>query len=86
MLYLTYKLTGNRKTSIVCASIVALVIFGAYHFQPDTGSWMRIVSDILIRGLGSIFEFYAYLKTKNIWVSYFIHLFYDIIPCFIQLF
>ena len=64
MLYLTYKLTGNRKISIVFASIVTLVMFDAYHFQPNMGGWMRIVSDILIRGLGSIFEFYGYSKTK----------------------
>ena len=60
VLYLTYKLSGNRKISIVYASLVTLVIFGVYHFQPDMGGWMRIVSDILIRGLGSIFEFYGY--------------------------
>ena len=60
VLALTYKLSGDRKISIVCASVVTLVIFGAYHFQPDTGSWMKIVSDILTRGLESIFEFYSY--------------------------
>ena len=51
MLYLTYKLTGNRKITIVCASVVSLVMFGAYHFQPNMGGWMRIVSDIIISGL-----------------------------------
>ncbi|MCQ2088590.1 MAG: CPBP family glutamic-type intramembrane protease [Bacilli bacterium] len=81
VLALTYKLSGDRKISIVCASVVTLVIFGASHFQPNMGGWMRVVSDIIIRGVGSFFDFYAYLKTKNIWVSYFIHLFYDIIPC-----
>ena len=81
VLYLTYKLSGDRKTSIVCASIVTLVMFDAYHFQPNTGGWMRVVSDIITKGFVSFFMFYAYLKTKNIWVSYFIHLFYDIIPC-----
>ena len=63
VLALTYKLSGDRKISIVCASVVTLVMFGASHFT-GVGGWRRIVSDILTRGLGSIFEFYGYLKTK----------------------
>ena len=48
VLYLTYKLTGNRKISIVFASIVTLVMFDAYHFQPNMGGWMRIVSVLVV--------------------------------------
>lgn len=77
VLALVYNLSGSRKVSIVCAAFVGMVIFGISHFIGD-GGLIKLVSDILFRGFGSVFEFYAYIKTKNILVSYFIHLFFDL--------
>ena len=77
MLALVYKLSGNRKMGVVCAAFVTMVIFGAWHFTGD-GGLMKLISDIIGRGLGSICEVYSYVKTKNVLISYFIHLFFDI--------
>ena len=77
VLALVYKLSGNRKMGVVCAAFVTMVIFGAWHFTGD-GGLMKLISDIIGRGLGSICEVYSYVKTKNVLISYFIHLFFDI--------
>lgn len=63
MLALVYKLSGNRKMGVVCAAFVTMVIFGAWHFTGD-GDLMKLISDIIGRGLGSICEVYSYVKTK----------------------
>ena len=77
VLALVYKLSDNRKMGVVCAAFVTMVIFGAWHFTGD-GGLMKLISDIIGRGLGSICEVYSYVKTKNVLISYFIHLFFDI--------
>jgi len=35
-------------------------------------------SVLLMQGLGSIFEFYGYIKTKNVFISYITHLLTDV--------
>lgn len=68
-----YKFTKNRKMSVVIAAALTLLIFGLIHL-PAYGS---IVSVLFLQGLGSVFTMYAYLKTKNIFASYAIHLLLD---------
>ena len=57
--------------------LVSLSIFGMVHFKAYTG---RILQILLIPGLGSIFDLYSYMKTKNMVVSYILHVLMDFIP------
>ncbi|MCQ2963949.1 MAG: hypothetical protein MJ203_00040 [archaeon] len=72
-----YKLSNNRKMGVVFAAFVTMILFGAWHFTGYGGS-LKIIECIIFRGFGSICEVYSYVKTKNVLVSYFIHLLYDI--------
>lgn len=67
---------ASRKLSIILSTIVALLIFGLMHVNTYGGALAHI---ILIIGLGGIFYFYAYLKTKNVILSYIIHILIDVI-------
>ena len=77
LMYVVYKITRNRNMSIFVGLIASMVIFGLAHYDAYDGKILQI---LIVQGLGSIFEYYAYLKTKNIWVSYLIHLIQDLIP------
>ena len=74
VMYLVYKYTRNRSLSIYVGIIVTLVVFGLTHWVAYDG---RILQILLIQGFGSIFDLYAYMKTKNFFVSYILHLFID---------
>ncbi|WP_405284462.1 type II CAAX prenyl endopeptidase Rce1 family protein [Methanobrevibacter sp.] len=73
---LIYKFTGNRKLSLIISIILVLTCFGLIHYDPATST---IISVLLIQGLGSIFEVYGYIKTKNLFVPYISHLLTDAI-------
>ena len=73
-LRLFYKYSNNRKLSIIVSMILVMVFFGFLHAM-DAKS---IVSVLLLQGAGSIFEFYGYIKTKNILISYITHLCTDL--------
>ncbi len=75
VLYLIYKFSQNRKLSIVIATFAAAMIFGFVHLT----TYGNLLQVILLQGFGSIFDIYAYLKTKNIVVPYIIHLLFDLI-------
>lgn len=71
-----YNLTDNRKTSLICSILVSLLVFGLIHYSV----YGVLAQIILIIGLGSIFEIYIYLKTKNVLTSYILHVLIDAIP------
>ena len=73
---LVYHFSKNRKLSIVLSAIVTMLAFGSLH----GGAYGTLVQVLLVQGLGSIFDLYAYLKTKNVLVSYTAHLLFDFIP------
>lgn len=77
IMHVVYKLTNNRGTSIAVGLILTLVIFGFAHYRAYNGKILQI---LLIQGFGSIFDLYAYMKTKNVVVSYIIHVIIDYIP------
>ncbi len=83
VMYGVYKLTNNSNIAVGLGLIGAMVIFGLCHYYAYDG---RILQIILIQGFGSIFEYFAYLKTKNVWVSYLLHLVRDLIPTLLILF
>ena len=74
IMYLVYKFTDNRNLAIRIAIIVTLITFGLAHMSAY-GNLMQV---LLIQGLGSIFDLYAYMKTKNVIISYTVHLLTDI--------
>lgn len=82
IMYVIYKLTSNRGMALSIGLIASMVIFGIVHYNAYSG---RILQIILIQGFGSIFEYYAFLKTKNVWVGYLIHIIRDFIPVILNL-
>lgn len=80
VMHIVYRFL-NRKQSIIFSLIITLAAFGLLH----AGFYGGAVNVLLIQGLGSIFEMYLYLKTKNIMVTYASHLLYDCIPIFFEL-
>ena len=76
VLLLLFRRSGNRKSAVVIATFVTLLVFGLAHYAAY-GSLLQI---LLIQGLGSIITVFAYLKTKNMLVTYAAHLLIDLIP------
>ena len=74
IMYAIYKSTGNRDISLFIGIVGSLFVFGMAHYSAYSG---RILQILLIQGLGSIFNLYAYMKTKNVFVSYIVHLMID---------
>lgn len=74
VMYLVYRFTENRTLAIRISIIVTLLIFGLAHMS----AYGNILQVLLIQGLGSIFDLYAYMKTKNVIISYAVHLLIDI--------
>lgn len=68
-----YKYTENRKTAIIVAMTIVMIVFGMLHAD----SWIMLIYAIFVQGLGSIFEFYGYIKTKNMLIPYITHLAID---------
>lgn len=68
-----YKYSNRKDVSLLFSSVIVLVTFGLLHYTFD-GS---LIAPLLLQGLGSVFELYGYLKTKNLFVPYLSHLFTD---------
>ncbi len=77
IMYVIYRFTKNRLLSIWIGVVGSLFVFGIVHFSAYGGNILQI---LLIQGLGSIFDLYVYLKTKNVVNSYILHVFIDYIP------
>jgi membrane protease YdiL (CAAX protease family) len=79
---LIYKFTENIKLSVSISVAIVLVVFGLLHYIPPMNT---LVSVLLLQGLGSFFEMYGYIKTKNLFVPYISHLLTDLISFIIIL-
>lgn len=75
LLTISFKMIKNRKTAIILTSIVVMLFFGLLHMETLND----LIYVVLIQGLGSIFEFYGFIKTKNILVPYATHLISDLL-------
>ena len=73
-LRLLYKYTENRKLSVVVSVLLVMVFFASLHAY----GFNMFIFALFIQGFGSIFEFIGYIKTKNILISYIIHLCTDV--------
>lgn len=77
-----FKYSNNRKMSVILSVALVMVAFAALHaYNP-----IMFIYALFMQGLGSIFEFYGYVKTKNILVSYLTHLLTDEVIFLIALF
>ena len=76
LLRLFYKFTDNLKISMIISVAIVLVCFGLMHYYPAENT---IISVLVLQGLGSMFEMYGYIKTKNLFVPYIAHLLTDAI-------
>lgn len=74
IMFVLYKYTNNRSISLFVGLILSMAIFGLVHYNAYSG---RIIQILFIQGFGAIFEYYAFLKTKNVWISYIIHVLRD---------
>ena len=79
-LYLMYKFTKNRKTSIIIATIISLLIFGLMHIN----TYPNIAFCIIVMGFGTFFTLYPYLKTKNVLLSILVHMIYNLLVLIVQ--
>ncbi len=70
LLYIFYKLTNDRKKSIILSLLIVLPTFGLLHIN----SINSMIQILIIQGFGSIFETYGYLKTKNVVIAVLIHI------------
>ncbi|MBE6486086.1 MAG: CPBP family intramembrane metalloprotease [Methanosphaera stadtmanae] len=75
LMYYLYKYTNNRKMSIIISTVIMLIVFGLLHVNTYG---YNIIQIMLFQGLGSIFEFAGYLKTKNLAIPILIHILINI--------
>ena len=68
------KMKLSRKTSIILAWLISALIFGLAHLS--TYDW-NFVQCIVIIGSARLVLTLAYIKTKNIWVSFGAHIIND---------
>lgn len=69
-----YKYSNNRKLSVIVSMIIVMIFFASLHALD----FNMFLFAIFVQGLGSIFEFIGYIKTKNILISYITHLCTDV--------
>ncbi len=74
LMRVVYRFTENRKLAVIASSVLIMIYFGLLHYEPGT----TVISVLLTQGLGTIFELYGYIKTKNLFVPYLSHLFTDV--------
>ena len=69
-----FKYTDNRKLSIIVSVLGVMALFACIHAYD----LKILLFALFIQGLGSIFEFIGYIKTKNVLISYITHLCTDV--------
>ncbi len=75
-LWFVYQKTGNRKQGVIVGIVASLLVFSLAHI----GTYDSLLQILLIQGVGHIFCLFGYLKTKNLLVSYTIHLLNNMLP------
>lgn len=82
VMHVIYNCTRDRAMALLLGLILSMIIFGLVHYTAYEG---RILQILLIQGFGSVFEYYAYLKTKNVWACFLVHVLRDFIPVIFSL-
>ena len=73
LLRVIYKFSNNRKLSVILSVAIIMVMFACFHAYNPT----MLIFALFVQGFGSIFEFYGYIKNKNLLVPYLTHLLTD---------
>ena len=73
LLRVLYKFSNNRKLSVIISVAIIMAMFACFHAYNPT----MLIFALFVQGFGSIFEFYGYIKTKNLIVPYLTHLLTD---------
>ena len=73
-LSVSYKISKNRKRSILISVIINCFCFALIHYF----TYLNIVSILVLQGVGNVFYMFAYIKTKNLWVTYIIHALFNL--------
>lgn len=68
------KFNMTRKSATILGWIVSAILFGALHLS--TYNW-NIIQAIIGIGIARLVLTYPYVKTKNLWVSSFVHILND---------
>lgn len=73
------------KMSPFVASLITAAIFGLIHFTTYFGGNVlrTLLQILLVQGGARLIFNYVYQKTGSIWVSWAVHLVFDLIPLFI---
>ena len=74
LLNVFYKYSQNRKLSIIISALLIMIFFAFIH----SFNLALFISAIFFQGIGSIFEFIGYIKTKNLLIPYITHICTDI--------
>lgn len=74
LLRICFKFSDNRKLSVILSVILVMIFFASLHAY----NFKMFIFALFIQGLGSIFEYIGYIKTKNILISYITHLCTDL--------
>lgn len=72
----TVKFGWKRKHGVIVGWIISSIIFGLLHLP--TYDWNLLQCLFVIGGSRMILTL-PYIQTKNIWISYFVHYFYDML-------
>lgn len=80
ILYLMYRFTKDRKTSVIVSAFFSLLLFGLMH----ANTYGNIGYCIAVMGFGTFFTLYPYLKTKNIVLSILVHIIYNLLVLIVQ--
>jgi len=70
----TKVLKTSRKKAVAIAWIVSAIIFGAIHLPTYNWNFMQSILGI---GIVRLILTFPYVKTKNIWISFFVHVLND---------
>ncbi|WP_407375585.1 hypothetical protein [Methanobrevibacter sp.] len=76
---LIFKFSNKRKPAVIISMILVMFMFAGMHAYDIP----TLLFAIFMQGFGSIFEFYGYIKTKNILIPYITHLCTDVFILFI---
>ncbi len=64
---LFYRITDNRNISFLLSAFLICMGFGLLHYTDS------VISALLLQGLGTTFELYAYAKSKNLFIPFLTH-------------
>lgn len=75
ILMLIYRRWGKRKLGIIIGMVVSALLFGLLHYSV----YGNLLQVLLVQGASGLVLLYLYLRTKNVFVPFWAHMFDDCI-------